>query len=117
MDSVEAEETSCGLLEAYRTSNVEGHTLTVTDPLGNRGVVYVLERVCQLTPLQVERFSAQVCKGLLFFFPFCLSFSFLFPPIKFLLFFCLLFFSFLLGFISFCCCSFFFFPLSFSTFS
>lgn len=117
MDSVEVEETSCGLLEAYRTSNVEGYTLTVTDPLGNRGVVYVLERVFQLTPLQVERFSAQVCKGLLFFFPFCLPFSFLFPPIKFLLFFCLLFFSFLLDFISFCCWLFFFSLILFDFFS
>lgn len=72
------EETSCGLLEAYRTSNVEGHTLTVTDPLGNRGVVYVLERVFQLTPLQVERFSAQFVRTAFLFSllpPLLLSFS------------------------------------------
>lgn len=40
-DSVEAEETSCGLRGVYHMPNVEGHTQTVTDPWRDIWVLYM----------------------------------------------------------------------------
>lgn len=51
------------------------------------GFVYVLSVSSQLKPLQLERFSAQLGKEVVFFFSLSFSFSFLFPSVRSLFFF------------------------------